>query len=165
MKSGSRPQGRTPSSSPIIITARVCLLTVVGKPCQIGRMDLCPEGSPMDCSCQAPLAMGFSRQEYWSGLPCPHPGDLPNPGNYGPTALQTPSETGCGASPGERSQSEMQRANEQTCGSARAGPGRWLLQFPESRREQAPEDCDWLTPGLAQHPAESCVWPPGGRQD
>ena len=29
---------------------------------------------------QAPLAMGFSRQEYWSGLPFPSPGDLPNPG-------------------------------------------------------------------------------------
>ena len=28
----------------------------------------------------APLSMGFSRQEYWSGLPCPPPGDLPNPG-------------------------------------------------------------------------------------
>jgi len=29
---------------------------------------------------QAPLSMGFSRQEYWSRLPCPPPGDLPNPG-------------------------------------------------------------------------------------
>ena len=29
---------------------------------------------------QAPLPMGFSRQEYWSGLPCPPLGDLPNPG-------------------------------------------------------------------------------------
>ena len=29
---------------------------------------------------QAPLSMGFSRQEYWSGLPFPFPGDLPNPG-------------------------------------------------------------------------------------
>ena len=29
---------------------------------------------------QAPLSMGFSRQEYWSGLPCPPPGDLPDPG-------------------------------------------------------------------------------------
>ena len=29
---------------------------------------------------QAPLPMGFSRKEYWSGLPCPPPGDLPNPG-------------------------------------------------------------------------------------
>ena len=30
--------------------------------------------------CQFPLSMGFSRQEYWRGLPCPSPGDLPNPG-------------------------------------------------------------------------------------
>ena len=29
---------------------------------------------------QAPLSMGFSRQEHWSGLPCPLPGDLPDPG-------------------------------------------------------------------------------------
>ena len=38
---------------------------------------------------QAPLSMGFSRQEYWSGLPCPPPGDLPDPGiEPGPPALQ-----------------------------------------------------------------------------
>ena len=35
---------------------------------------------PMDCSCQAPQSMGFSRQEYWSGLPFPSPGDLPDSG-------------------------------------------------------------------------------------
>ena len=35
---------------------------------------------PMDCSPQALLSMGFSRQEYWSGLPWPPSGDLPNPG-------------------------------------------------------------------------------------
>ena len=29
---------------------------------------------------QAPLSMGFSREEYWSGLPFPPPGDLPDPG-------------------------------------------------------------------------------------
>ena len=29
---------------------------------------------------QAPVSMGFSRQEYWSGLPCPPPGDLSDPG-------------------------------------------------------------------------------------
>ena len=34
----------------------------------------------MDCSCQVPLSMGFSQQEYWSGLPFPPPGDLPRPG-------------------------------------------------------------------------------------
>ena len=31
-------------------------------------------------ACQAPLSMGFSRQEYWSGLPFPSPEDLPDPG-------------------------------------------------------------------------------------
>ena len=31
-------------------------------------------------ACQAPLSMGFSRQEYWSGLPFLSPGDLPHPG-------------------------------------------------------------------------------------
>ena len=29
---------------------------------------------------KAPLSMGFPSQEYWSGLPCPPPGDLPDPG-------------------------------------------------------------------------------------
>ena len=33
----------------------------------------------MDCSPPGSSVMGFSRQEYWSGLPCLSPGDLPNP--------------------------------------------------------------------------------------
>ena len=36
--------------------------------------------TPWTVACQAPLSMGFSRQEYWSELPFPPPGDLPNPG-------------------------------------------------------------------------------------
>ena len=36
--------------------------------------------TPWTLDHQAPLSMGFSRQEYWSGLPCPPPGDLPDPG-------------------------------------------------------------------------------------
>ena len=36
--------------------------------------------TPWIVTCQAPLSMEFSRQEYWSGLPCPPPGDLPHPG-------------------------------------------------------------------------------------
>ena len=36
--------------------------------------------TPWTVAGQAPLSMGFSRQEYWSGLPLPFPGDLPNPG-------------------------------------------------------------------------------------
>ena len=35
---------------------------------------------PWTVACQSPLSMGFSRQEYWSGLPFPFPGDLPYPG-------------------------------------------------------------------------------------
>ena len=37
--------------------------------------------TPWTVTRQAPLSMGFSRQEYWSGLPCPPPGCLPNPGS------------------------------------------------------------------------------------
>ena len=36
--------------------------------------------TPWTVARQTSLSMGFSRQEYWSGLPCPPPGDLPNPG-------------------------------------------------------------------------------------
>ena len=36
--------------------------------------------TPWTVACQVPLSMGFSRQEYWSGLPFPSSGDLPDPG-------------------------------------------------------------------------------------
>ena len=36
--------------------------------------------TPGTVALQAPLSIGFPRQEYWSGLPFPSPGDLPNPG-------------------------------------------------------------------------------------
>ena len=36
--------------------------------------------TPWTAAYQAPLSMGFSRKEHWSGLPLPSPGDLPNPG-------------------------------------------------------------------------------------
>ena len=42
---------------------------------------------------QAPLSMGFSRQEYWSGLSCPPPGGLPDPGTE-PMSLMFPAPTG-----------------------------------------------------------------------
>ena len=44
-------------------------------------------------ACKAPLSMGFSRQEYWSVLPCPSPGDLPNLG-VKPTSLMSPALAG-----------------------------------------------------------------------
>jgi len=45
--------------------------------------------TPWTVGHQAPLCMGFSRQEYWSGLPGPPPGDLPDPG-VEPTSLMSP---------------------------------------------------------------------------
>ena len=42
---------------------------------------------------QAPLSMGFSRLEYWCGLPCPPPGDRPNPG-IKPMSLMPPALAG-----------------------------------------------------------------------
>ena len=42
---------------------------------------------------QAPLSMGFSRQQYWSGLPCPPPRDLPDPG-IEPESLVSPALAG-----------------------------------------------------------------------
>ena len=55
----------------------VCVYVCV---CEVAQLclTLC---DPMDCvAYQAPPSMGFSRQEYWSGLPFPSPGDLPDPG-------------------------------------------------------------------------------------
>ena len=44
-------------------------------------------------ACQVPLSTGFSRKEYWSGLPFPSPGDLPNPG-IKPRSLMSPALAG-----------------------------------------------------------------------
>ena len=47
---------------------------------------------PWTVACQAPLSLKLFRQEYWSGLPFPSPGDLPNPGmEPRPPALQADS--------------------------------------------------------------------------
>ena len=49
--------------------------------------------TPWTVAHQAPLSMGFSRQEYWSGLPLPPPGDLPDP-RLKPTSNASPALTG-----------------------------------------------------------------------
>ena len=49
--------------------------------------------TPWTVARQAPLSTGFSRQQYWSGLPCPSPGDFPDPG-IGPTSLVSPALAG-----------------------------------------------------------------------
>ena len=49
--------------------------------------------TPWTAAHQAPLSMGFSRQGYWSGSPCPPPGDLPDPG-IEPLSLMSPALAG-----------------------------------------------------------------------
>ena len=49
--------------------------------------------TPWTVAHQVPLPMEFSKQEYWSGLPCPLPGDLPNSG-IEPTSLASPALAG-----------------------------------------------------------------------
>ena len=49
--------------------------------------------TPWTVAHQAPLSMGFSRQEYWSGLPLSRPGHLPNPGIQ-PMSLKSPALAG-----------------------------------------------------------------------
>ena len=73
---------------------------------------------------QAPLSMGFSRQEYWSGLPFPSPGDLPNPG-IKPRSPALQADTLTSEPPGKPSWTEE--------------PG--ILQFTESQRVGH----DWAT--------------------
>ena len=64
--------------------------TIMGRrksKCPTDRLMCCAESrssvwlfaSPWTAACQAPQSMEFSRKEYWSGLPCPTPGDLSNP--------------------------------------------------------------------------------------
>ena len=45
--------------------------------------------TPWTVAHQAPLSLGFSKQEHWSGLSCPPPGDLPDPGTE-PASLMSP---------------------------------------------------------------------------
>ena len=49
--------------------------------------------TPWAIAHQAPVSLGFSRQEYWSGLPLPSPGDIPNPG-IKPASLMSPALAG-----------------------------------------------------------------------
>ena len=48
--------------------------------CCVSHSVVSNSATPWTIACQAPLSMDFSRQEYWSGLPFPSPGDLSDPG-------------------------------------------------------------------------------------
>ena len=74
---------------PLPLSLADCVPSTV-RPCVCSRM--APIETPWTAAHQAPLSMGFSRRECWSGLPFPSPGDLPDPGiELGSPALQADS--------------------------------------------------------------------------
>ena len=71
----SIPYTTSLNSYSIIVSTMLLLLVLLS---HFSRVRLCVTLPTVDC--KAPVSMEFSRQEYWSGLPFPSPGDLPNPG-------------------------------------------------------------------------------------
>ena len=65
---------------------------------------------------QTPLSMGFSRQEYWSGLPCPPAGDLPNPETE-LVSLMSPKLVGGFFTHSAAWEAKGKEGRDQTCGS------------------------------------------------
>ena len=68
-----------PSTISFLLARLLVTCVLVAQSCPI----LC---NPVDWARQTPLSVGFSRQEYWNGLPCLPPGDLPDPG-FEPASL------------------------------------------------------------------------------
>ena len=64
----------TPKRDPTPISSHTPPLLCL---CTCAKSDVC---DAMTVACQAPLSMGFSRNYHWSGLPCPSPGNLSDPG-------------------------------------------------------------------------------------
>ena len=56
-------------------------------------LQLCLFRTPWTVALQDPPSMGFSRQKYWNGRPCPLPGDFPDPG-IEPVSLTSPALAG-----------------------------------------------------------------------
>ena len=91
-------QGLSPQDPGLATDARPLrggFISAAGKRTSVRKcawsLHLCPAlCDPMD---QAPLSVGISRQEYWSGLPFPSPGGLPDPGME-PTSLMSPALAG-----------------------------------------------------------------------
>ena len=104
--------------------------------------------TPWTIGHQAPLSMGFSRQEYWSGLPCPSPGDLPDPG-IEPTSLVSPALAG-----GFFITSATWEA--QGCDN-KVPQTKWLTHF------RRPEVCNQGGRGLFQPLSLECRWPSSAR--
>ena len=65
----------TPNYCPVFCVHNLCCTCMLSRSSHVQLFE-----TSWTIACQAPLSTGFSRQEFWSGLPCPPPGDLPNSG-------------------------------------------------------------------------------------
>ena len=75
-------------------TSFLCMLGLQAPSMRAKSIQLCLTlCNPIDIAHEAPLSMGFSQQEYWSGLPCPPPGDLSEPG-IKPSSFMSPALAG-----------------------------------------------------------------------
>ena len=86
---------RLPNATRLILTALASDQALLASVCVHAQsLQLCPSlCDTTDCNTQDPLSMEFSRQEYWSGLPCPPPGGLHDPG-IEPACLTSPALSG-----------------------------------------------------------------------
>ena len=86
-----------PTSRPLVSPEEgsfSCRTCAAGSVCMLSRFSRIRLFSALwTIAQQAPLSKGFSRQQDWSGLPCPPPGDLPDPG-IEPTFLMSPAQAG-----------------------------------------------------------------------
>ena len=73
-------KGKMVYSYSIISSSIIIFLTYIGGDGGLVTKSCPTLVTPWTVACQAPLSMGFSRQEYWSGLSFPSPEDLPDPG-------------------------------------------------------------------------------------
>ena len=73
-KKNQKPKTKKPYNR----SKRFCLDMAPACVCILSHIRLC--ATPWTVVCHASLSMRFSRQDYWSGLPFSHPGDLPDPG-------------------------------------------------------------------------------------
>ena len=108
--------------------------------------------------CQVPLSTGFSRQEYWTWLPCPSPGDLPGTG-IEPTSLMSPASAGgCLPLTQQRGCEVRLKADLKGCVVC-AG---WVFSGQRTQRPSCQAPCPPQFPGLHTHSKTSVPRPKKG---
>ena len=87
---------------------------------------------PWTVAQQAPLFMEFSRQEYWSGLPLPSPGDLPNPG-IEPRSLELQEDSSPSEPPGKLKEKQQKKNSSHVDASASHKEARSVVVYRSTK--------------------------------